>query len=84
MWIWIAIDRNRNKIIDFEIGSRNFSTYLKMAFRLINKDKIKHLCTDGYDVYSKFKISEFHHKTKSETSLVKSKNSLNKEFPCKI
>lgn len=69
------MDRNKNKICDFEIGDRSFSTYLTMALRLENRYKIKHLCTDGYDAYSKYKISEFHHKTKAETCLVEAKNS---------
>ncbi len=29
--IWLAVDRNCNKICDFEIGDRSFATYYKLA-----------------------------------------------------
>ncbi len=80
VWIWLAVDRNRNKIVDFEVGNRSKRTYFKLAQRLEKTYKIRHLCTDGYEVYGLYKISEFHHKTKSETSLVESKNSLIRTF----
>ncbi len=47
-----------------------------MALRLEKTYKIKILCTDGYEVYKQYKIAEKHVITKSETSLVESKNSL--------
>ena len=75
LWIWIAVDRNNNKICDFEIGDRSFATWLRLALRLEKAYNIKHLCTDSYESYSKYKISEFHHTTKSETCLVEAKNS---------
>ena len=69
------MDRNKNKIVDFEIGDRSFSTYLKMALRLKDKYNIKYLCTDDYDAYKKFTISKYHTTTKAETALVEAKNS---------
>jgi insertion element IS1 protein InsB len=69
------VDRNRNKICDFEIGDRSFATYYKLAERLEKAYNIKHLCTDNYEAYRKYRISEFHHTTKAETSLVEAKNS---------
>jgi insertion element IS1 protein InsB len=46
-----------------------------MALRLQKAYKIKILCTDGYDAYSKFSIAEKHVISKSETCLVEAKNS---------
>ncbi|ETO91463.1 MAG: hypothetical protein P857_378 [Candidatus Xenolissoclinum pacificiensis L6] len=37
--------------------------------------RIKCLCTDNYGAYKCYTISNVHHITKSETSLVESKNS---------
>lgn len=51
-----------------------------MALRLDNKYNIEHLCTDAYDVYSKYNISQKHHTTKAETALVESFNSLIRHY----
>lgn len=45
-----------------------------MAFRLETYN-INYLCTDYYDVYSKYKISKTHVMSKAETCLVEAKNS---------
>ena len=79
-FIWIAVDRKTNKVIDFEVGDRTKETYLKLALRLEARYKIKHLCTDDYAAYGYYKISEQHHATKSETSLVESKNSVIRNY----
>ena len=79
-FIWIAVDRNRGKVIDFEVGDRSKFTYLKLAFRLEKRYNINHLCTDNYSAYGYYKISNQHHITKSETSLVESVNSLIRHY----
>ena len=75
-FIWIAVNRRTNKVVDFEIGDRSRGTYLSLAFRLEQKYNIEHLCTDDYSVYKYYKISKCYHTTKSETELVESKNSI--------
>lgn len=81
MYVWLAVDRNRNKVIDIEVTTtRDFQAYYVMALRLESKYKIKILCTDAYDVYGKYLISERHVVTKAETSLVESKNSLIRHY----
>ncbi len=80
VFVWIAVDRSTNKVIDFQIGSRSKSTYLKLAFRLEKKYRIEHLCTDDYEVYKTYKISANHHTTKAETSLVEAKNSIVRHY----
>ena len=80
-WIWIAIDRNRNKIIDYEIGDRSKWTYYKLYRRLKDKYKVNYLCTDGYEAYSSFILAEKKHTTtKAETSLIESTNFLIRHY----
>lgn len=52
-----------------------------MAQRLQRKGyKVKILCTDGYEGYGYYQVAERHLVTKSETSLVESKNSLIRHY----
>ena len=51
-----------------------------MAVRLERKYNIDYLCTDGYEAYSKYRISQKHSTTKAETSLVESFNSLIRHY----
>ena len=75
--MWLAVDRAQNEIIDIQVSkSREFSDYYQMALRIEKSYKIDHLCTDGYEAYSKHKISKHHHKTKAATSLVEAKTLL--------
>ncbi|WP_410521000.1 IS1 family transposase [Candidatus Tisiphia endosymbiont of Beris chalybata] len=61
--------------MDIEVTKdRSFASYLPLAFRLEHYN-IKYLCTDDYDVYSKYKISKKHIIDKAETCLVEAKNS---------
>ena len=79
--MWLAVDRNRNEIIDIQVTKeRDFSAYYEMAREIERSYSIKHLCTDKYDVYHKYKIAEHHHQTKAETALVESKNSLIRHY----
>lgn len=80
--MWLAVDRNRNQIIDITVSKvREKYIYIKMAQRLENKGyKVKILCTDGYEGYASYRLAERHMVTKSETSLVESKNSLIRHY----
>ena len=81
MYVWLAVDRNRNKIINIKVThSRDFQAYYPIALELEEQYKINILCTDGYDVYGKYKIAKKHVVTKAETSLVESKNSLIRHY----
>ena len=60
--------------------SRDFSSYLPMAFRLEQRYEIEISCSDHYDVYGKFRIADKHYMTKAETSLVESFNSLIRHY----
>lgn len=51
--------------------------YVRMAKRLERKGyKVSILCTDGYEGYGYYRLAKRHVISKSETSLVESKNSL--------
>jgi len=42
IYVWLAIDRNRNEVVNIEISrERNYSAYLALALRLEEKYKIK-------------------------------------------
>ena len=79
--MWLAVDRDRNKVVDFEVTtSREFSSYLPLALRLEKNYQISISCSDHYDVYRKFNIAKKHYSTKAETSLVESFNSLIRHY----
>ena len=72
------MDRNRNQIIDIVVSrTREKSVYVEMAQGLEEKGyKVAILCTDGYEAYGYYRLAKQHVISKSETSLVESKNSL--------
>ncbi len=72
------MDRNRNQIIDIAVSkNREKIIYVRMAQRLEKKGyKVAIMCTDGYEGYGYYQIADRHVVSKSETSLVESKNSL--------
>ena len=49
-YLWLAVDRLRNQIIDAKV-TRSFFVYHKIAAKLEKLYKIDILCTDAYDVY---------------------------------
>ena len=80
--MWLAVDRNRNKIIDIAVSkTREKSVYVRMAQKLeSNGYKVRILCTDGYEGYSYYSFAEKHIISKAETCLVESKNSLIRHY----
>ena len=71
-YVWLAVNRNRNKIVDIVVSKRrDKSVFVRIYRRLQRKSyKIKILCTNGYEGYSYYRLGEGHLVTKSETSLV--------------
>ena len=79
--MWLAIDRNRNQVVDFEVTkSREFGAYLPLALRIYSSYEIEISCSDRYEVYGQYKIAKAHYFTKSETALVESFNSLIRHY----
>ena len=56
--------------------TRDLLAYKKLAYRIKRKFNINILCTDGNFAYQKIKLSNKHVKSKSETCLVESENSV--------
>lgn len=45
-FVWIAVDRRTNQVIDFEVGDRSKQTHLKLTLRIEHKYNVNHLSTD--------------------------------------
>ena len=85
--IWLAVDRNRSSVVDFEVGYGSQKTALNLFERVIGTDqtkicnKVHNICTDDNPTYQsimRYYTPEFgtkHHITKKETCLVEAKNS---------
>ena len=81
MYIWLCVDRVRNKIVEFEVSDkRDFASYLKLAMSVKDKYKVEISCSDHYEVYNKYHIGEKHICSKAETSLVESFNSMIRHY----
>ena len=52
MRIWTFVDRNRVKIIDFEIGDGSINTFLKLYNRITKSKEVELFCTDKKKVYA--------------------------------
>ncbi len=80
--MWLAVDRNRNQVIDISIStSRDAVAFIRLAERLERKEyKVNVLCTDKYEAYRSYALAKTHCATKAETSLVESKNSLIRNY----
>ena len=57
IWIWIFIDRNRNKVIDLQVGDRTSKTFHKVFDRISNNYNINYFCTDGLEAYTTKRFS---------------------------
>ena len=76
MYVWLCVDRLRNKVIEFEVSrARDFASYFGLALRVKEKYRVEISCSDYYEVYNKYHIGDKHVCSKSETSLVESFNS---------
>ena len=83
--IWLAVDRNKNEVIDFEVGDGKEKTAFKLFDRIYQRHKVKYVCTDQNPVYKTLinsfnlekdqKNQTMHIPSKSETCLAESKNS---------
>ena len=80
--MWLAVDRDRNKVIDITVSScREKWVYVEIAERLEKLGyEVAILCTDGYEGYGYYQLGKRHVITKSETALVESKNSLIRHY----
>ena len=79
VWVWIAIDRLKNKFIDFQIGTRGTKTGRKLWERIKNKCKVL-VMTDFWKAYTNFIPWRKHVQSKAETCMIEGYNSLIRHF----
>ena len=77
--IWIVVDRNRKKFINFVIGKRDINTEKKL-WQILETKKIDNVMTDHYQSYNSFIPDEKHIRSKAETFTVEGYNSLFHHF----
>ena len=82
--IWIAVDRNAKKFIDFVIGDRSTKTGKKLADKLKNVSAKTWFMADYWQPYQGFLLSHKHIQSKAETFTVEGYNSLFRHFLARL
>ncbi|KAA6314455.1 hypothetical protein EZS27_034929 [termite gut metagenome] len=78
-WIWIAIDRDRKKFLNFVIGDRSNQTALKF-WNAICYHCMNAIASDYWKPYECIIPKEKHVQTKAQTFTVEGYNSLLRHF----
>ena len=79
--MWLAVDRVRNKVVDFEVTeSRSADAFKPLAKRIKNNYNVDISTSGYYAVYNQYIVGKQHVMTKKETSLVESNNSLLRHY----
>ncbi|MGV6808650.1 MAG: IS1 family transposase [bacterium] len=73
-WLWLAYDRDGQRVCGLQLGSRDTKTGQKLWDQLALFD-MKHVCTDHYAVYNTIVPADKHIQTKAETSAIEGLNS---------
>ena len=82
-WIWIAVDRDGKKFINFIVGDRSVQTGKKLWERI--EDQLKGIVvTDYWQPYEHFIPSDKHVQSKAKTYTVEGYNSFFKHFLTRI
>ena len=84
VWIWIAIDRNGRKFIDFCLGNRSASTGISLWEKLKGKFRNSWFMTDYWKAYPVFIPSQRHIQSKAETFTVEGYNSIFRHFLARL
>jgi len=82
LWIWKAYDRNRGRLIDWELGGRDRQTLRKLLDRLAQW-QVTVYCTDHWEAYASEleEHPEAHHvETKTETRNIERNNMASPRF----
>ena len=72
--MWLAYDRDAQKVCGVALGSRGVKTG-RQLYRQLDLFEIDHVCTDNYPVYGQIVPAEKHVATKSETCAIEGHNS---------
>ena len=73
-WIWIAHDRERKRVIDFELGSRGYKTGLRLWERIKKLNVVK-FASDDWAAYQQFIPQDRHLIGKQYTENIEGFNS---------
>lgn len=79
MWVWFAVNRKTRRIIDFEIGSRESNTGIKL-WKRISRIKCKKYYTDYWRPYKQFLPERKHIQSKAETYTVEGLNNVLRHY----
>ncbi len=75
LWIWKALDRNTEHLIEWECGGRNKETLKKLTTRLATLD-VRVYFPDKWHVYETLLPASKHVQTKAETHRIERNNGL--------
>ena len=57
--VWVAVDRNRFKIVAFKVGDGDKSNFIDLALKIeSHHGKPRYLCTDKYSVYGTYALGK--------------------------
>ena len=73
LWVWTAVDRVSGRLLDWELGDRDATTFARLLNRL-KRYNITICYTDKWDVYAKLIPPEMLVQTKRETNFVERNN----------
>jgi IS1 family transposase len=74
-WVWVGVDRERGKVLDFVVGDRSERTGRKLYERL-KRYRVKRFYTDHWGSYRAMWPARLHKASKAETHSVERVNSL--------
>ena len=73
-WIWLAYDRDGQRVCGVQLGRRDTATAQGLWQQLEMFD-LQHVCTDYYPAYRQIVPKHMHVETKSETAAIEGLNS---------
>ena len=73
IWLMLAVDRKRRRVIAYEVGSRSKATIRKMLAKL-SAYRIKKICTDKWKIYRALIPQDQLVQSKKETYTIESIN----------
>jgi insertion element IS1 protein InsB len=78
-WVWVGVDRERGKVLDFVVGDRSERTGRRLYERLKGY-QVKRFCTDYWGSYKAILSSYLHKASKAETHGLERVNSLIRHY----
>ncbi|MCX6146740.1 MAG: IS1 family transposase [Candidatus Kapabacteria bacterium] len=83
-WIWVAVDRDGRRYVDFVLGSRGTETGSQLWEKIESMCLDSRIMTDYWKAYSEFLPPSNHKKSKAETFTVEGYNSRLRHFCARL